>query len=35
VEFAPGANFVVDFNAADGGFVFGHAVGGRTQEGAP
>ena len=35
VEFAPGANFVVDFNAADGGFVFGHAVGGPTQGSAP
>ena len=35
VEFAPGANFVVDFSAADGGFVFGHAVGGPTQGSAP
>ena len=35
VEFAPGQSFVVDFSAADGGFVFGHAVGGPDQGGRP
>ena len=35
VEFAPGQSFVVDFSAADGGFVFGHAVGGPEQGGRP
>ena len=35
VDFAPGQNFVVDFSAADGGFVFGHAVGGPDQGGRP
>ncbi len=35
VELAAGANFVVDFNAAAGGFVFGHAGGGPTQGSAP
>ena len=35
VDFAPGQSFVVDFSAADGGFVFGHAVGGPDQGGRP
>jgi ferredoxin/coenzyme F420-reducing hydrogenase delta subunit len=30
VEFDSGENFVVDFSAADGGFVFGHAVRGPS-----
>ena len=35
VELAPGENFVVDFRATDGGFVFGRALRGRAAGGAP
>jgi hypothetical protein len=35
VDLAPGANFVVDFSAADGGFVFGRAVRGPGPGSAP
>jgi ferredoxin/coenzyme F420-reducing hydrogenase delta subunit len=35
VDFAAGDNFVVDFSAAEGGFVFGHAVGGPAQGSTP
>jgi len=35
VDFVPGQNFVVDFSAADGGFVFDRAVRGRNPGRAP